>query len=231
MSRNPENKYVIETQALWKVYNEGKESEVRVVKGIDLRIGYGEFTVIMGPSGSGKTTLLDMIGCLLSPSSGKLFIEGKHADFSDDDMLARIRGEKIGFVFQQFNLLSSASALDNVMLPMRINGMQKKKAEDRAGQLLKIVGLEKRIHHRPGELSGGEQQRVAIARSLANDPKIILADEPTGNLDTETGKKIMGLLKDLNKTKGYTIIVITHDPSLAAHADEVIKLKDGKIVD
>ncbi len=223
--------YVIEAQALWKVYNEGKESEVRVVKGIDLRIGYGEFTVIMGPSGSGKTTLLDMIGCLLSPSSGKLFIEGQHADFSDDDMLARIRGEKIGFVFQQFNLLSSASALDNVMLPMRINGMQKKKAEDRARQLLKIVGLEKRLSHRPGELSGGEQQRVAIARSLANDPKIILADEPTGNLDTETGKKIMGLLKDLNKTKGYTIIVITHDSSLAAHADRVIKLRDGKIVD
>ena len=225
-----QKKKVIQVEGVTKVYNEGKESEVRVLKGIDLSIHKGEFVVIMGPSGSGKTTLLDILGCLLRPTEGKLLIEGIEANGLSDRKLAQIRGQKIGFVFQQYNLISSGTALDNVELPLRINGRSKKQAREKAKELLEMVGLGERMDHRPGELSGGEQQRVAIARALANDPHIILADEPTGNLDTKTGSLILDLLENLNKEKGYTIVVITHDPRVAGYADTLIKLKDGEIV-
>ena len=221
---------VIETQGVTKVYNEGKESEVRVLRGIDLKILKGEFVSLMGPSGSGKTTLLDIIGCLLRPSSGKVLIDGIETNGLSDRELAKIRGEKIGFVFQQYNLIPSSTALDNVELSLRINGKGKKEARERSLELLKLVGLEKRVSHRPGELSGGEQQRVAIARSLANDPSIILADEPTGNLDTKTGERILSLLESLNKDRGYTIIIVTHDPRVGKSADKIIKLRDGEII-
>jgi putative ABC transport system ATP-binding protein len=221
----------IEARGVTKVYNEGMESEVRVLKGIDLKIWRGEFVSIMGPSGSGKTTLLDIIGCLLKPTAGKVFIEGKEINGLKDSELAEIRGSRIGFVFQQYNLIPSSNALDNVELALRINGKGKKEARERARELLRLVGLEKRILHKPSELSGGEQQRVAIARALGNDPGIILADEPTGNLDTKTGKKILGLLKTLNRERGYTVVVVTHDPGIGKYADKIIKLRDGEIIE
>lgn len=224
------NKPVIEVQNVQKVYNEGMDSEVRVLKGIHLKIARGSFISIMGPSGSGKTTLLDIMGCLMRPTAGKLFIEGIETQHMNDNELAHIRGNKIGFVFQQYNLISSASALDNVMLAMRINGKHKSQALRRGKELLTLVGLGDRLHHRPGELSGGEQQRVAIARALANEPDIILADEPTGNLDTKTGERILSLLTTLNKEKGYTIVMISHDQRLTTYVDKVIKIKDGELV-
>lgn len=221
---------VIEAKGITKIFNQGKESELTVLKGIDLKIHKGEVVVIMGPSGSGKTTLLDIIGCLLKPTEGRIFIEDVDVSQLNDNAIARIRGEKIGFIFQQYNLIPSASAQDNVELPLRINGKSKKEAREKAVSLLKLVGLGGRVDHRPGELSGGEQQRVAIARALANDPHIILADEPTGNLDTRTGQHILDLLGKLSSEKGYTIVVITHDPRVAPYGDRLIKLRDGEIV-
>ncbi len=220
----------IEVRGVTKVYNEGKESEVRVLKGIGLKVLNGEFVSIMGPSGSGKTTLLDIMGCLLKPTSGEVLIGGVETSGMGEGELARIRGKKIGFVFQQYNLISSYSALSNVELSLRINGKEKSAARARAKELLELVGLGERLSHRPGELSGGEQQRVAIARALANDPSIILGDEPTGNLDTRTGDKILQLLKDLNRKKGYTIVVISHDPDIKRYVDKVINIKDGELV-
>jgi len=223
-------KIIIEARGIKKVYNEGKESEVRVLRGIDLKIRKGELTLIMGPSGSGKTTLLDVIGCLMKPTDGVVFIEGVDVNGLSDNQLAKIRGKKIGFVFQQYNLITSSSALDNVELAMRINGKSKSESKERAMELLKLVGLGERSHHRPGELSGGEQQRVAIARALANEPSIILGDEPTGNLDTKTGEMVLQLMRKLNKEKGYTIVLISHDSRIKRYADTVIKLRDGSIV-
>jgi putative ABC transport system ATP-binding protein len=224
------SEYIIDTRDVHKVYNPGMESELHVLKGINLKVKRGEFIAILGPSGSGKTTLLDVIGCLLKPTSGEILIDGVLTNELDDGEIAKIRGKKIGFIFQQYNLIASQTALENVELPMRINGKSKKEAEKRASILLKLVGLGERMHHRPSQLSGGEQQRVAIARSLANYPKIILADEPTGNLDTKTGKKILETLKELSKKKGYTIVVVTHDHRIEKYAGNIIKLMDGNII-
>jgi len=221
---------IIEVENLTKVYNPGMESEVRVLKGINLKVKHGEFISILGPSGSGKTTLLDIIGCLMKPSKGRIIIDGRETGNMNDNELARIRGEKIGFVFQQYNLIQISTALENVEIALRIMGKPKLEAREKAKTLLEMVGLAKRLDHTPSQLSGGEQQRVAIARALANDPKIILGDEPTGNLDTKTGEKILKLLKHLNKEKGYTIILVTHDPRIGKYSDRVIHLIDGEIV-
>jgi putative ABC transport system ATP-binding protein len=184
----------------------------------------------MGPSGSGKTTLLDILGCLLKPTQGDVFIDGvRTADLSDDE-LAVIRREKIGFIFQQYNLIPNATAIENVAISLRVAGKSKWEAEDAAKRLLKIVGLEDRMTHKPSELSGGQQQRVAIARALANNPKIILGDEPTGNLDTKTGQLILNLLQQLNHKEGYTIVVVTHDSRIAKYTDKIISLLDGRVV-
>lgn len=223
------NEYVIETQNLYKIYNPGEISEVKAVAGIDMKIKKGEFISIMGPSGSGKTTLLDLIGCLSKPTSGKVLVDSVEINGLSDNELARIRGGKIGFIFQQYNLIPTFTAAENVAFSMRIMGVGKKESMDKAVKLLKMVGLGERANHIPSQLSGGEQQRVAIARALANDPEIILGDEPTGNLDTKTGMKILELLKYLNKEKGYTIIVVTHDHRIGKYTKKIINLKDGKI--
>lgn len=221
---------IIITKNLHKYYGKGTSCEVHVLKGINLKIKKGSFTSIMGPSGSGKTTLLDIIGCLLRPTKGEIWIDGIKINELPDKELAKIRSRKIGFVFQQYNLIPSLTALENVEIPMRIAGKSKEFSRKRAKELLELVGLGKRIFHKPSQLSGGEQQRVAIARALANEPKIILADEPTGNLDTQTGDKIVKLLNILNKEKGYTILMVTHDPRIGKHADNIINLRDGEIV-
>ncbi len=221
---------VIEIKNVNKYYNQGLPSEVHVLKDVSICFTRGSFVSITGPSGSGKTTLLDIIGCLLKPTSGQVFIDGIDTKELSDNQLAKIRGEKIGFIFQQYNLVQSFTALENVEFALRIVGKSKHEAKKRARELLNIVGLSKRITHRPSELSGGEQQRVAIARALANDPKIILGDEPTGNLDTKTGNKILQLLKTLNKEKGYTIILVTHDPKVSTFANKIINIRDGKII-
>lgn len=221
---------VIKLKNVNKYYNRGKENELHVLKNINLEISEGEFVTIMGPSGSGKTTLLDIMGALLKADDGKVFIDGNELSMLNDSQLAKIRREKLGFIFQQFNLIASLTALENVSLPLRIANKPKNEAINKAKELLKLVGLEKRINHRPNQLSGGEQQRVAIARALANDPKIILADEPTGNLDTKTGEKIIKLLNELNKKKNYTIVIVTHDPKISTYAERIINLKDGEII-
>jgi len=223
--------YVLETQEVRKVYNQGKESEVAAVDNISLKVKEGDLIAIMGASGSGKTTLLDMIGCLMKPSSGKIFIDGKETERLTETELAEVRGKKIGFIFQQYNLINSFTALENVAFALRIHGKPKDLAERKAKELLKIVGLEERYNHRPSELSGGEQQRVAIARALANSPKIILGDEPTGNLDTKTSEKILNLITELNKKHGYTIILVTHDLRVGDICHKIIKIQDGKILE
>jgi len=222
---------VIETRDVKKIYNPGKTSEVIALGGIDMKIKKGELVAIMGPSGSGKTTLLDVIGCLLKPSSGKIFIDGVEIEKLDEDELADIRGKKIGFIFQQYNLIHTFTALENVAFAMRIMDEPKDRAMKRAKILLEMVDLGERLKHRPSELSGGEQQRVAIARALANKPKIIFGDEVTGNLDTKTTKKILELITDLNKKEGYTIILVTHDPRVCKYCDRIIKIQDGKIIE
>ncbi len=227
---NKGNRYIVKAENVFKVYNPGQENEVKVLNNIDFKIREGGFLSIIGPSGSGKTTLLDIIGCLLKPSSGRVFIDGMDIGKLDDSELARIRGKKIGFIFQQYNLIHSLTALENVVLALRIMGKSKQEARRRAKSLLEMMGLGKRLDHTPSQLSGGEQQRVAIARALANDPKIILGDEPTGNIDTKTGEKILELLKHLNREKGYTIILVTHDPRIGKYSDRIIHLIDGEIV-
>jgi len=224
------HEHVIETMDVTKCYGEEGTCEVTALNNINMHVEKGSFVSIMGPSGSGKTTLLDVIGCLLKPTSGNVYIDGKNVIGLDDDELALIRREKIGFVFQQYNLIPSSTALENVEIPLRIAGRSKWEAEDKAKRLLKLVGLEDRMVHKPSQLSGGQQQRVAIARSLANDPKIILGDEPTGNLDTKTGEMILNLLRKLNKEEGYTIIVVTHDSRVAQHSDKIINLLDGEVL-
>ena len=219
----------IETKDVKKIYNRGKPNELIVLRDIDLKIKKGELITVFGPSGSGKSTLLHIIGCLDRPTSGNVYIEGKNVSKLSDDELALIRRNKIGFVFQQFNLISALTALENVELPMRISGMNKGKCKKKAEELLNSVGLGERLNHFPRQLSGGEMQRVAIARALANEPDVILADEPTGNLDSKTGKEIVDLMIKLNK-KGYTFIVVTHDISIAKYATRKINIKDGKIL-
>ncbi len=221
---------IIELQDVKRGFGDDEACEVHVINGISMKIRQGEFVAVMGPSGSGKSTLLNMIGCLLRPDSGKIVLEGEDIDELDDNSLARIRGRKIGFIFQQYNLIHSYTALENVEFALRINGKSREQARKRARELLIMLGLRDRMDHNPPKLSGGEQQRVAIARSLANDPAIVLGDEPTGNLDSKTGKKIMEILKSLNKEKGYTIVMVTHDIRVARYAGRMIKMLDGRII-
>lgn len=212
-----------------KVYRLGKV-KVPALKGINLEIKKGERLAIIGPSGCGKSTLLNLIGCLDRPTKGKVFINGKDVSELNDNELAVIRREKIGFVFQFFYLISTLTALRNVMLPMVFAGISKQEQERRARKLLEIVGLKERLDHRPSELSGGERQRTAIARAMANSPEIILADEPTGNLDSKSGKGVINALLELNKKQGVTLTIVTHDPYIASNAQRIIYLKDGEII-
>jgi len=222
------NKPIIEIENISKTYNQGKPNELTVLDNVNLKIKKGEMIAIFGPSGSGKSTLLHIIGCLDRPTSGKVYIEGKDVSGLDDDELALIRRKKIGFVFQQFNLIGSLTAFENVGMPMRISNISRNKASNRARKLLKSVDLGERLNHFPRQLSGGEIQRVAIARALANEPDVILADEPTGNLDSKTGEEIIDLMRKLNR-KGYTFVIVTHDLEIAKHASKKINIRDGKI--
>lgn len=211
-----------------KVYRKGS-SQVHALRGVTLEIQDGESVAIMGPSGSGKSTLLYVLGILATPTSGRVLIDGKNATVLDDITRSALRNKHIGFVFQSYNLLAGLTALDNVALPMKYAGIGTRMRRQKAMELLKMVGLEDRANHYPSELSGGEEQRVAIARALANNPKVILADEPTGNLDSATGKQILALLSEAN-ARGTTLVVVTHDPTVADICRRVVKLRDGVIV-
>ncbi len=220
---------MIQTEDLMKVYPMG-DSEVRALNGVSFTIEKGEMVAIMGPSGSGKSTLMSIIGCLDVPTSGKYVLDGLSVENMDEAKLAETRGRKIGFVFQQFNLLARTSALENVMLPLTYAGVSGRERTDRAMKALERVGLSRRTHHAPNELSGGQQQRVAIARALVNEPAIILADEPTGALDSKTSVEIMDLFQSLHKENGQTVILVTHDSYVARHTDRIIKISDGQVV-
>ncbi|HDL86691.1 MAG TPA: ABC transporter ATP-binding protein [Candidatus Acetothermia bacterium] len=214
-----------------KDYRLGKTVIVRALRGLDVHIEKGEIVAIMGPSGSGKSTLMHILGCVDTPTAGEASIEGTQIKSLSERQLVALRGRKIGFVFQTFNLMQTLSAQQNVELPMIFQGIKKKERAQRALDLLTKVGLERRAHHRPNELSGGERQRVAIARALANDPDILLADEPTGNLDSESGGTILELLKRMSTEYGKTVIIVTHDPDAAAIATRTIRLHDGRVVE
>jgi putative ABC transport system ATP-binding protein len=216
---------VIEAIDLMKIYKMG-EVEVKALAGVSFTVNRGEILSIMGPSGSGKSTLMNILGCLDRPTSGEYILDGEKVSNLKDDQLAIIRNRKVGFVFQSFNLLPRASALANVELPLRYAGISRGRTEI-ARHALESVGLEGRMHHKPTELSGGQQQRVAIARALVNTPAILMADEPTGNLDTKSGKEIMALIQSLNQDRGMTIIIVTHDPTIAAQTSRIIRLRDG----
>jgi putative ABC transport system ATP-binding protein len=221
------NDAVIITRDLTKVYQMG-EMEVHALRGVSIEIERGEVIAIMGPSGSGKSTLMNTIGCLDKPTDGEYILDGEVVADLNDDQLANIRNRKVGFVFQSFNLLARSTALSNVELPLRYSGTSGGR-KDKARRALEAVGLGDRMSHRPAELSGGQQQRVAIARALVNDPAILMADEPTGNLDSKVGQEIMDLLLDLNKESGTTLIIITHDRKIAAQAQRIIRLHDGRV--
>lgn len=218
---------LIEIQDICKVYNPG-ENEVRALDGVSLQIEHGEFVAIIGQSGSGKSTLMNMLGCLDTPSSGSYILNGCDVSHMSDDELSDVRNKEIGFIFQGFNLIAALTALENVELPLIYRGVSKKERETLSVEALKKVGLGHRMDHRPSEMSGGQQQRVAIARAIAQAPPVILADEPTGNLDSASSKEIIEILKELHKD-GRTVILITHDNEIAAQAKRVIKIKDGKI--
>ncbi|NCN39125.1 MAG: ABC transporter ATP-binding protein [Candidatus Aenigmarchaeota archaeon] len=223
------NDIIIETKDLCKYYNQGKSNEVKAIEKINIKINRGDFAALIGPSGSGKSTLLHMIGLLDRTTCGKIFFDGKDISEFTDDELTKIRREKVGFVFQQFNLIPLLTAIENVELPMLLDGMEKEQARGRAEKLLNRVGLGDRLYNRPPDMSGGEQQRVAIARALANNPEVVMADEPTGNLNTKTGKEVLEVLKNAQK-KDFTLIIITHDPKIAIFAKKRIELKDGRVI-
>jgi putative ABC transport system ATP-binding protein len=218
---------IIQTHDLWKTYVMGSE-EIHALRGVDLSIEGGEYVAIMGPSGSGKSTLMNLIGCLDTPTKGSYLLNGKQVSEMNDNELARIRNEEIGFVFQTFNLLPRASALHNVELPLVYAGVPSKDRQERARDALRRVELEDRMYHKPNELSGGQRQRVAVARALVNNPSILLADEPTGNLDSKTGVEIMNLFERLH-TGGNTIVLVTHEADIAAHAHRVVHIRDGRV--
>jgi putative ABC transport system ATP-binding protein len=223
---------VIETRDLSKVYGVG-DTQVAAIEGVSIRIGRGEFVAVMGPSGSGKSTLMYILGCLAQPTSGTYLLDGENAHNLDRRALADIRSRKIGFIFQSYNLLSRTTALRNVTLPLLYNRSLRAGAQagdDKARGLLEMVGLGDRMHHQPHELSGGQQQRVAIARALVNDPVMIIADEPTGNLDSHSGDEVMRILQDLHR-RGTTIVMVTHNPRIAAEASRAIHLSDGRVAD
>lgn len=220
---------IIKLEDVWKIYKIG-ENELPILKGMNLEIMAGSFVTIMGPSGSGKSTLMYLLGLLDSPSRGKIYLEGQDVSNFSEDKLAEVRGKKIGFIFQQFNLLHNLSALENVTLPMTFQGISESQRVAKAKTLLESVNLGNRVHHRPKEMSGGEQQRIAIARSIANNPEIIIADEPTGNLDSHTGKMVMEILTKLHREQKKTIVVVTHDPTIAHYSQNIIHIQDGEIV-
>ncbi|MGA2651840.1 MAG: ABC transporter ATP-binding protein [Terracidiphilus sp.] len=219
---------VIVVEDLWRTYDMGSEQQVQALRGISMRIKHNEYVAIMGPSGSGKSTLMNLIGCLDTPSKGKYWLNGQLVSELDDDQLARIRNKEIGFVFQTFNLLARASSLHNVELPLIYNGTPTAARIARAKESLTNVGLGDRMNHKPNELSGGQRQRVAIARALVNRPSIILADEPTGNLDSKTGDEIMALFDTLHAS-GNTIVLVTHEPDIAEYAHRIVHIRDGQI--
>jgi len=220
---------VIRLENVWKKFKLAQE-DLSILKGINLDIMSGTFATIMGPSGSGKSTLMYLLGLLDTPTEGKIFLSGQDVSNFSEDKLAQIRGKKIGFIFQQFNLLQNLTALENVMLPMVFQGISEEKRIEKAKALLDSVDLEHRINHKPKEMSGGEQQRIAIARSLVNDPEILIADEPTGNLDSKTGKTVMEILTKLHEVQKKTIVVVTHDPNIAKYSQNIIHIQDGQIV-
>jgi putative ABC transport system ATP-binding protein len=220
---------VLELKNVWKAYEMGKAGKLIVLKDISFKVRKGEFVAITGPSGSGKSTMMNMVGALDTPTEGQVILKGNDIAKMSESSLATLRGETAGFIFQQFNLIPTLSALQNVMLPMEFVEYSSGFARKRAKELLGMFGLSRRGHHRPTELSGGQQQRVAIARSLANNPEIILADEPTGNLDSKSGQEVMNFLVKLNKDEGKTVILITHDLHLIEYAKRIIALKDGAI--
>jgi putative ABC transport system ATP-binding protein len=222
-------KAIIVLRDVWKVYRMG-EVEVNALSGVSLEISQGDFVAITGSSGSGKSTMMNLVGCLDLPTRGSIYLEDRDISLLHESDLAQIRGKKIGFIFQQFNLIPTLSALENVMLPLEFQNMPTETATSKATDLLRLVGLGDRMRHLPSQLSGGEQQRVAIARALSNDPDVVLADEPTGNLDSKSGSDVMGLLERLWKNQGKTIIMVTHDMSLADRAKRKIQLKDGEVV-
>jgi len=218
---------IIKIDGVWKTYTMG-DVKVHALRGLDFEVKKGEFVAIMGPSGSGKSTAVNMIGCLDVPSKGKITLKGQDISQLPESNLAQIRGKTIGLIFQQFNLLNTLTAAENVALPMMFQGSDKEARMNKAKELLELVELGERMHHRPTELSGGQQQRVAIARSLANDPEVVLADEPTGNLDSKTGETVISFLQKLNK-QGKTIVMVSHDEDISKHAHRVEFLKDGVI--
>src|SRR5712672_3822848 len=228
ISTRPATSTIIKVEDLWKTYDMGSEQQVHALRGVNIRIQRSEYVAIMGPSGSGKSTLMNLIGCLDTPSKGHYWINGRLVSEMNDDELAYIRNKEIGFVFQNFNLLARATALHNVELPLIYNGTPAEERLERAKRALASVDLTERMNHKPNELSGGQRQRVAVARALVNSPSIVLADEPTGNLDTRTGDEIMALFENLHR-QGNTIILVTHENDIAQHAHRIIFIRDGKI--